>query len=157
MSIIERPHRLHKRLYEGVTYAFTCCVMVRGKLFVDAMTFEVCERYLLEALQQFECNALVYLFMPDHLHLLLEAKSAESDVRKVVNLFKQKTGYWLSQSHSVHRWQKGYFDHILRSEEDIMKQFEYILENPVRKGIVTDWKNYPYKGSTVYDLDRIDL
>jgi hypothetical protein len=42
----------------------------------------------------------------------------------------------------------------LRKEEDIKKHVMYILNNPVRKGIVENWKNYPYKGSTKFDFNE---
>lgn len=92
--------------------------------------------------------------MPDHTHVLLEGKDVEADVLDCLSDSKQKSGYWLGQ-HTGVRWQKDFFDHILRKDEDIMKQVYYILNNPVRKGIVDSWKEYPYKGSTKYDLDAL--
>jgi len=47
-----------------------------------------------------------------------------------------------------------FYDHILRKDEDIPKQINYILQNPVRKGLVKNWKDYPYKGSTLYNLNE---
>jgi hypothetical protein len=32
---------------------------------------------------------------------------------------------------------------------------EYILNNPVRKGIVQDWTQYPYKGAIGYNLEDV--
>jgi len=33
-------------------------------------------------------------------------------------------------------WQRSAFDHIIRVGEDLKKIIEYIMNNPVRKGIV---------------------
>jgi REP element-mobilizing transposase RayT len=41
-------------------------------------------------------------------------------------------------------WQRSFYDHALRKDEDIMKVGEYIVYNPVRKGIVQSWTDYPY-------------
>jgi hypothetical protein len=41
----------------------------------------------------------------------------------------------------------------MRQDEDINEQIKYILENPIRKGLVDDWKEYPFKGSTIYNFD----
>lgn len=50
---------------------------------------------------------------------------------------------------------KSYHDHILRNEKDLEHQFYYILNNPVRKGLVKNWKDYAYKFSMIYELDEL--
>ncbi|MEB2355563.1 MAG: hypothetical protein OZ915_10335, partial [Ignavibacteriales bacterium] len=57
-----------------------------------------------------------------------------------------------SKSKANVSWQKDYYDHILRSEENLEIHLKYILNNPVRAGMVNYWKKYPYIGSTVYNL-----
>lgn len=44
--------------------------------------------------------------MPDHLHLIMEGDSEKSDLWEMMILFKQKTGFWLSQNTMGMRWQK---------------------------------------------------
>jgi len=41
-------------------------------------------------------------------------------------------------------WQRGFYDHALRKEEDVQKVAEYIVNNPVRMGLVEDWRNYRF-------------
>jgi putative transposase len=43
-------------------------------------------------------------------------------------------------------WQKGFFDHVLRSTESYSEKWLYMVENSVRAGLVTDWKQWPYQG-----------
>ncbi len=83
----------------------------------------------------------------------MQGKSEGSDIRKCLVLFKQKTGYWMSTNDPGFKWQKDYYDHVLRKDEDLKRHVGYIIANPVRKGMVEHWKDYPFKGSTVYDLD----
>lgn len=83
--------------------------------------------------------------MPDHCHLLIEGKSEESDLWQCVVNFKRKSGYWLARNHPLEEWQKDFYDHILRKDEDLIKQVRYILGNPLRKELVEDWRAYPYK------------
>lgn len=59
-----------------------------------------------------------------------------------------------SDAHVYLFWQKDYYDHIIRRPEDVQKHVRYILDNPVRKGLVDDWKKYPFKGSTLHDFDE---
>ena len=44
-------------------------------------------------------------------------------------------------------WQRGYFEHVLRDDEDTIGVARYIIENPVRAGLVTNPLDYPYLGS----------
>lgn len=151
--IREKHHRLPDEMYRGFRIvAFTACMKERNTFFTAEARFKNCEKILLDALKQCECGSDVYLFMPDHIHFLLRGQSDNADVLRAMKSFKQKTGFWLSQNYSSVRWQKDFYDHILRTEDEIPKHITYILNNPVRAGFVEDWKNYPFKGSTIYNL-----
>jgi hypothetical protein len=39
---------------------------------------------------------------------------------------------------------EGFYDHALRKEEDIRVVAEYIINNPVRAGLVKEWRDYPF-------------
>lgn len=110
--------------------------------------------------ERFCCDLVVYVFMPEHAHMLVAGRDHSADTVRAITGFKQKTGYWLSKNRPQFHWQKDYYDHILRTWEreacELKKHVQYILENPVRKEIVSYWKDYPYKGSTVYTLDEWD-
>lgn len=92
--------------------------------------------------------------MPDHCHLLIEGKTTDSDLIRFMKDFKQKSGYWLSKNAAGIKWQKDFYDHILRRDEDIKKQVCYILENPIRKGFADNWKEFQFKGSTMYNFNE---
>ena len=85
--------------------------------------------------------------MPEHQHLIITGVQSVSDIWKAIISYKQKTGFWMSEEEVGARWQKDFYDHVLRRYEDIAVQVRYILDNPVRKGLVPSWKEYPYKGS----------
>ncbi len=156
MRIIrEKKHRLDKEFYIGKRpIAFTVCIKDRKEYFLNDDIFKYFEKILLEELKDYDCNALIYLFMPDHLHLMLSGNDSNSNVKKCLEMFKQKTGFYLSHKENNIKWQKDYFDHIIRNEEDLENQLNYILNNPVRLGLIDNWKNYPFKGSTVFNLNE---
>ena len=52
-------------------------------------------------------------------------------------------------------WQSGYYDHVLRQEEDRLRVTAYLLGNPIRAGLVTRIGDYPFWGSAVWS--RNDL
>ncbi len=52
-------------------------------------------------------------------------------------------------------WQKGFFDHILRSAESYDQKWDYVRQNPVRAGLVREAQDWPYQGEVFrlgYDL-----
>lgn len=48
-------------------------------------------------------------------------------------------------------WQRSGFDHVIRADEDLRVIIEYLLNNPVRKGMVEKAEDYPY--SRCFDVE----
>jgi len=53
------------------------------------------------------------------------------------------------------KWQKDFYDHVIRKDNDIATHVRYILDNPVRRGLVSLWQEYPFKGSIGCRLEDI--
>jgi len=154
VPIREKKHRLPAEAYKGtVAVAFTACIRNKAKAFVEAGIVKSCVESLLDAARRTSCDVIVYVFMPDHCHVVFQGRDDEANPLAAMKSFKQHTGFWFSKEHPEFRWQKDFYDHVLRSQQDVAKQVKYVLENPVRKGIVQDWKEYPFRGSTVHRLD----
>jgi REP-associated tyrosine transposase len=150
--IREKKHRLDPDICIGERpIAFTLCIKDRNQFFTNDARFRIFEKMLIEELKRFNCSEYIYLFMPDHFHLLIAGDDAYANIKKCLEMFKQKTGYFLSKNYPDIKWQKDYYDHILRSKENLDVHIKYVLNNPVRSGITNHWKQYPYKGSTTYD------
>jgi len=92
--------------------------------------------------------------MPDHLHLELAGLSEGSDAIKLLHDFKGTAtarARWLG----VRRlWEKGFYDHILREEDDHDAVAWYIFNNPVRKGLAQEARHWPYSGSWMFDWEK---
>jgi hypothetical protein len=43
-------------------------------------------------------------------------------------------------------WQKRGFDHVIRNDDDLENNLDYIVMNPVKAGFVSDPHFYPYTG-----------
>ncbi len=93
-------------------------------------------------------TVLAYCFMPDHLYLALEGKEGVNLIR-LMKTFKQISAYRYRQTSGQPLWQKGYYDHILRKEDDMCGVAQYIFENPVRARLVTSPHEYPFLGGTL--------
>ena len=86
-----------------------------------------------------------YVHMPDHLHLFVSAN--EISLSKRVKSLKNTLSKTLrSGGHDGPHWQKGFFDHLLRSGESYSQKWDYVRENPVRAGLVAIPEDWPYAG-----------
>lgn len=85
--------------------------------------------------------------MPDHVHLAL---SALYDGDSVCSIAEIMQGIKSSSAHQINRllnrtgqvWQRESFDHVLRREEGIPAKVAYIIQNPVRAGLVKTVAEY---------------
>ena len=86
---------------------------------------------------------LACCLMPDHLHWLI-ADSAS--MKQLVHSFKTYSTYAArTLGHRQKLWQRSYWDHVLRHDEDLRSVADYIVHNPVRSGLVEDASGYPYQ------------
>jgi len=96
--------------------------------------------------KQFE--VLAYCFMPDHVHLVVEGMSDQSNLKLFVKLAKQYSGYYYRRTHPNRTlWQHGSNDHIVRDDVDLLERTRYVVNNPVAAKLVERPEDYPYLGS----------
>jgi REP element-mobilizing transposase RayT len=76
--------------------------------------------------------------MPDHAHLVL---SFQREVAAVKSLRNWR--HWTARAFGF-RWQRDFFEHRLRSEESLEEKINYLLQNPVRAGLVEEWSEWPF-------------
>ncbi len=48
-------------------------------------------------------------------------------------------------------WQGGYYERVLRKDEETQSVIDYILDNPVRAGLVKRPLDYPFSWSCTFD------
>jgi REP element-mobilizing transposase RayT len=88
--------------------------------------------------------------MPDHAHFLLTTFEGVFLTRVMADT-KSASAHLINRA--LHRsgpvWQIESFDHILRSEEKIVEKANYILNNPVRAGLVKNARDWPWSWSAV--------
>jgi REP element-mobilizing transposase RayT len=85
--------------------------------------------------------------MPDHVHLLVEG----GDVIDLVRAFKGRTSAIARHLEPRYRlWQRGFHDHALRADEQVVNAARYVLFNPVRARIVENPGDYRWMGSVTW-------
>jgi putative transposase len=90
-----------------------------------------------------------YVVMPTHIHLFCEFGAG--GMKTVLEDFKRWTGHRAlailnSASKRYERfWQREWFDHWSRSDEEDERIILYIRNNPVKAGLITDYLSWPYR------------
>lgn len=88
-----------------------------------------------------------YVIMRDHSHWLIEGLADDSALCPFVKMAKQRTGYAFRQQTGRALWQSSYYDMVIRDDAQKWNVIRYIVENPVRAGIVSSPADYPLWGS----------
>lgn len=140
MSVKEKSHRLPREFYIGkISVAFALCLKGDVQAFIKNEIISIFTDILTSAVLKEGCIVPVYCFMPNHQHLIITGTCNDSNIWKAIVSYKQKTGFWMSANKAEIGWQKDFYDHIIRTNEDIAAQVRYLLDNPVRKGLVLLW------------------
>jgi putative transposase len=83
--------------------------------------------------------------MPEHIHLLLTPAldiTIERAIQLIKGAYSHELGTIISRNSEI--WQRGFTDHRIRNPQDFACHRNYIHQNPVERGIVTDPSEYRY-------------
>ena len=73
-----------------------------------------------------------YTVMPNHIHLLLTFDFPTDAPRISLSTVIGNLKRWVSLQIGTSIWQKGFYDHIIRDENDFLVKWHYIDTNPLR-------------------------
>ena len=153
---MSRPPRVDGFSYRGpYCYFVTFCTPDRRAIFSDITIGEFATSQLRRTLHRFDFAVLAYCVMPDHVHLLIEGTSAESDLKDCIKSAKQRSGQSYAARFGHRLWQEGFYDRVLRPDDDPKKIARYIVANPVRAGLASSPLDYPLLGSDVWTVREL--
>jgi REP element-mobilizing transposase RayT len=125
-------------------YVITAVTFERKNIFKNHLAAKIAIQSLYNLEQKEAIKIICYVLMPDHLHCQFQLLE-HSSLSQIVKQFKGSTAYSLNKTLNIKNvWQKGYYDHNIRNEKDLIKQARYIVANPLRAGLVNNIGNYPY-------------
>jgi REP element-mobilizing transposase RayT len=86
---------------------------------------------------------LAYVLMPDHFHWLIQLHK-DTDITSSVSSVKSVSAHRINKylGKNTRVWQRGFYDHALRKEEDLIHVARYIVANPLRAGFVKSLSDY---------------
>src|SRR5438270_8213455 len=137
------PPRLSEILLphdKEIIYFVTFCVEGRRPVLANSHTFQALRKTIAE-LRRWETMAAV--LMPDHAHLVVAPlENRELPIGDFAAGFKRLLRKSLAGQQW--EWQRGCFDRLLRSDEDLGNKWVYVQENPVRAGLGRRAEDWPY-------------
>jgi len=96
-----------------------------------------------------------YCFMPDHIHKVVRGTSPTADCLRYINRAKQYSGFYFSKAYGEKVFQRYGDDRWLRKDGAVNRAIKYVIENPVKAGLVEKVEDYPFTGSQVYTMKEL--
>jgi len=140
--------RYRRQQEKGTTYFFTIVTYQRRKILREenniALIFEAFDH--VKARHTFKLDAFV--IMPDHLHCIWTLPENDADFsmrwRMIKSYFTRHCDIKYKGTRSASRlgkseqavWQRRFWEHQVRDDEDFLRHIEYIHYNPVKHGEV---------------------
>ncbi len=142
----------------GGTYFFTVVTHQREPLFSEADARRNLREAFTIARKHNPFDVLSIVLLPDHFHVVLELPLGDCDytvrIRQIKTLFTRElarcsnTKKGLSRSRSKRGehnvWQRRFYEHTVRDEEDLSRCVDYIHVNPVKHKLVKRVRDWPW-------------
>ncbi len=156
-----RRHRLPMAYYTDAdhVFMFTLCARQHGSPFARGSLATAIVDALLWRKTHHAWTMFCYCLMPDHLHFVVRLSRDEKRLYNAgargwmpaglldqIGAFKRytTTQIWYAQGGTGALWQRSSYDRTMRADEPIDEAVHYVLNNPVRRGLVSRWEEYPY-------------
>lgn len=130
-------------------YFVTCCTERRRHVLANDRIHVAFIDFGERAYNDFGIALGRYVIMPDHLHFFIVGPDDFVLGRWVGTLKRFIARHVNKSDQSAPIWQRGFFDHVLRSGESYSRKWNYVLENPVRAGLAKQSQDWPYAGEIV--------
>ena len=154
------PHHLKRLIGQGDLHFITFCCYHRRRLLATAHARNIALQVLREVRAKYDFALIGYVFMPDHMHLLIGEPPAVPPAT-VMQVFKQRVSRRLRKKKRAapaqlrlqfdevadgerRFWQRRYFDFNVYSQRKIIEKLHYMHANPVKEKLVTHPGKWPW-------------
>jgi putative transposase len=142
------PRRLEIIFPRNPLYFVTCCTYRRRPLLANGHLHAAFINFAHRARVDFGIAVGRYVILPDHLHLFVRLPD-EIKLADWIGTLKRFLARSIKTGCADPVWQRGFFDHLLRSSESYTEKWNYVRENPVRAGLVSHADDWPFCGEIV--------
>ena len=162
-----------RALIKGGIYFLTLVTYQRREIFSLPSARAFLYAAIRQTNQHHPFDEIAYCILPDHIHLIWQLPENDSNYSTRVSVMKrhfskkyvEEFGLPIPRdaSRSKHRevtlWQRRFWEHYIRDEEDLHHHIDYVHYNPVKHGWVNrvrDWVDSSFHKFVItgnYDLD----
>jgi len=142
----------------GSTYFFTVVTHQRRPILTSDFARTALRNAMSDVRQRRPFEVVAIVLLPDHLHAIWTLPSDDADFstrwRQIKTLFSREWlrtgGVEANQSHSrkakgeLGVWQRRYFEHTCRDENDLKRCVDYVHVNPLKHGLVEKVCDWPW-------------
>ncbi|MFP3940686.1 MAG: REP-associated tyrosine transposase [Thermoanaerobaculia bacterium] len=137
---------------DGRVFLATICTRDGRNVFSAIGFGETCLGLLRELRAARGNPVFAYCLMPDHAHLVVGVHQ-DCPLPSFVQAWKSLCAKaWRELGGGRSFWQRSFHDRALRRWDHLQSACLYVLANPVRRGLVGDWREYPLCGSLEWEL-----
>ncbi len=158
---------------KGGTYFFTLVTNKRLRLFHSVQTRELLINALDHVKQFHPYSMEAFCILPDHIHLIWQLPEDDEHFSMRIAEVKKRFSktYLMQASQTLIKdtlqtkrgesgvWQRRFWEHYIRDEEDLHRHIDYIHYNPIKHDLVKQVKEWPsssffdYVKMGVYEMD----
>ena len=147
----------------GATYFFTVVTYDRQPVFKNATAIQLLRESFHTVKQRHPFNIEAIVVLPDHLHCLWTLPPGDANFsmrwRLIKAYFSRKCPDEYKKERSLARmrkqeqaiWQRRFWEHLIRDQQDFRNHVAYIHFNPVKHGLVDCPRDWPYSSVHRYD------
>ena len=148
-TIGNHPRRLRRLNEVWVDHGYprfflTICTQDRQRVLTTDTIHQRLLTFLHGSPERYGWRPTRYVLMPDHLHLPASTHPNSVSLGIWIKALKAFVGQ------REFGWQTGFFDHVIRHDECETEKWEYIRQNPVRAGLVTQAADWAFAGELNY-------
>jgi putative transposase len=145
---------------KGGTYFFTVVTYQRVPLFNDNVKVDYLKNCMKDTMENHPFNIEAIVVLPDHIHTIWTLPDTDDDFSTRWMLIKKRFSIHYSniyelpvsksrlkkREHSI--WQRRFWEHFIRNDEDFRVYCDYIHYNPIKHGLVSSpglWEYSSFK------------
>ena len=142
----------------GGTYFFTLVTYRRQKILCDAPIRDALHQAIKNTQSKHPFVVDAWVLMPDHLHCIWTLPQGDANFSQRWSIIKRRVSIsctkqykqtqWLTDSKKKHRestlWQRRFWEHQIRDQNDFNNHLDYIHFNPVKHGLCEQPILWPY-------------
>jgi putative transposase len=145
--------RIRRYYAPDATIFMTQVVYHRTPVFEQPQFVDLLRQNLQATKRLHPFSITAYCFLPEHFHIMIRPTGASNFSAIMHSLkpnFTKDYKTMLGITGKMRFWQKGFWDHVIRDEEDFRRHLDYIHYNPVKHGLVLRPEDWPYSSYSIW-------